>query len=186
METTNQFQIDGIVYTIISENSVAISRADHSPNTNVIIPEYVDFEGVKFRVTKIGDMAFFGNTTIISIVLPDSVNEIGEAAFSCCSNLLSVNIPEGVGKIQYETFFGCESLESLYIPDSVTAVEDRGLWYCRGLKTISIPKHLLGIEFPKIFPKRANDGGQCRSLNSLEHCYVRLPSGEVYEFDVNS
>ena len=99
--------------------------------------------------------------------------------------LVSVNIPEGVERIAYETFCGCEKLKTLVIPDSVRSVEERALWYCRSLETISIPKHLLGAEYPKILPKRASNGGQCRGMDSLKHCYVRLLSGEIGEFDVD-
>ena len=185
MDERIRFEFDGIVYSIISDNSVEVSRMNGKTKADVVIPSIVPFQECFYHVRRIGEMAFYGNDVLVTIILPDGVEEIGEAAFSCCSALISVNIPEGVKTIAYETFFGCESLSSLFIPDSVICVEERALWYCRSLRTISIPKHLLGIEYPRIFPKRAMETGQCRSLDNLEHCFVRDVSGVVGEFDVD-
>jgi hypothetical protein len=182
MEIGEKYTSNGIIYTIISDDSVEVTKCREG--SHVVIPDTIDIDDVTYCVKSIGMMAFFGKRDVVSVTIPGCVEEIGEAAFSCCENLTSVNIPEGVETIVYETFYGCESLKELYIPDSVRCVEERALWYCRSLETISIPKHLLGIEYPKILPKRASDGGQCRGMDHLQHCYVRLPSGEIDEYDV--
>ena len=178
-----RFEYDGIAYKMLSESEVEVSRNLRIKFLDVVIPNSVEYEGNTYLVTKIGEMAFYGCRKIVTISLPDSVKEIGEAAFCCCEMLMTVNIPAGIEKIEYETFYGCEHLESLFIPYNVRVVEDRALWYCRGLKSISIPQHLLGIEYPRIYPKRGCDVGQCRSLDNLEHCFVRLLSGEVEDYD---
>lgn len=182
MEIGEKYTLNGIIYTITTDDSVEVTKVREG--SHVVIPDSIDIDGVTYCVKSVGMMAFFGKRDVVSVTIPGCVEEIGEAAFSCCENLTSVNIPEGVETIVYETFYGCESLKKLYIPDSVRCVEERALWYCRSLETISIPKHLLGIEYPKILPKRASDGGQCRGMDHLHHCYVRLPSGEIDEYDV--
>jgi len=177
-----RFEYDGIAYKMLSDSEVEVSRNFEIKFPDVVIPDSVEYDGKTFLVTRIGKMAFYGCREVMTICLPESVKEIGEAAFCCCELLMTVNIPAGIEKIEYETFYGCEHLESLFIPNNVRVVKDRALWYCRGLKSISIPQHLLGTEYPKIYPKRGCDVGQCRSLNSLEHCFVRLRSGEVEDF----
>lgn len=180
------YKIDGISYAVIEEHSVEVSCVERDRNGTVIIPEVVESEGVVYRVTKIGYSAFSVCDKVTSVILPKSVNVIDEAAFKLCSSLVSVNIPEGVKIIGYEAFWGCEKLKSLFIPDSVVEVKPRSLWFCRSLETLSIPKHLLGEEYPKMFPKRSNNRSvQCRWMDSLKQCLVRLPSGEIEEFDVN-
>lgn len=178
-----EFEYDSIAYRMLSDDEVEVSRNYDVKHPVVVIPNSVEYEGKIFQVTKIGDMAFYGCREIVTISIPDSVKEISEAAFSCCEMLKTVNIPDGIGKIEYETFYGCEHLESLFIPDSVKSVEERALWFCRGLRSISIPQHLLGIEYPKIYPRKGYDVGQCRSLDNLEHCFVRLRSGEIEDYD---
>ena len=74
-------------------------------------------------VTKIGEGAFSGCTSLTSIVIPDSVTEIGRSAFWRCESLKKVSIPEGVTEIGDEAFGGCSSLESIVV-DSNNKVYD--------------------------------------------------------------
>ena len=61
--------------------------------------------------------AFYGNTTLVSLKLPDTITYIGESAFRNCINLRKVNIPAGVSLLEFGVFSGCESLtELLEIP----------------------------------------------------------------------
>jgi hypothetical protein len=51
--------------------------------TSVSIPD---------SVTKIGDRAFAGCTSLTSISIPDSVTSIGDSAFDGCTSLTSVSL----------------------------------------------------------------------------------------------
>ena len=64
-------------------------------------------------VTKIGEGAFEGCTSLASVSIPEGVTEIGEDAFSGCTSLTSVTIPEGVTKIGRDAFCGCSSLKEI-------------------------------------------------------------------------
>jgi hypothetical protein len=44
-------------------------------------------------VTKIGDDAFLGCTSLKSITIPESVTEIGSEAFYDCTSLVTINVP---------------------------------------------------------------------------------------------
>jgi len=55
-------------------------------------------------------------------VIPDSVTRIVHCAFYGCSSLTSVMIPDSVTYIGYGAFAGCSSLISIVIPDSVTYI----------------------------------------------------------------
>lgn len=64
-------------------------------------------------VTKIGDFAFSGCSSLTSISLPPSVTSIGASAFLDCSSLKKIIIPKSVTKIKKSTdpdedvFYGC-------------------------------------------------------------------------------
>ncbi|MCR5164172.1 MAG: leucine-rich repeat domain-containing protein [Thermoguttaceae bacterium] len=70
--------------------------------TEVVIPE---------GVTKIGNRAFCGCKSLISVVIPESVTEIGDGAFMDCISLTSAAIPDSVQKIHSNAFSGCTSLK---------------------------------------------------------------------------
>ena len=73
-------------------------------------------------VTRIGDSAFSGCTSLTGITIPDSVTSIGDYAFDGCTSLTSVTIPDSVTSIGNYAFYGCSSLTSVTIPDSVTSI----------------------------------------------------------------
>ncbi len=81
--------------------------------TSVVIPG---------SVTKIGNGAFAGCSSLQEIHIPDSVKVIGNAAFDGCTSLQEVRIPDGVKEIGPYVFKGCASLQEIHIPDSVTEI----------------------------------------------------------------
>ena len=70
-------------------------------------------------VTRIGDYAFYGCTSLSSVNIPESITSIGWGAFIECTSLNSINIPESVTSIGEGEFKGCTSLSSIKIPKSV-------------------------------------------------------------------
>jgi hypothetical protein len=50
------------------------------PSGDIVIPETFTYDGVKYRVTAIGEAAF-GDTNITSVTIPSSVTSIGSWAF---------------------------------------------------------------------------------------------------------
>ena len=89
-------------------------------------------------VTSIGHHAFFGNTGLTSITIPDSVTSIGSSAFRNCSGLTSVTIGNSVTSIGSSAFEGCTGLTSITIPDSVTSIGYSAFEVCTGLTSITV------------------------------------------------
>ena len=84
----------------------------------VVIPDTIDGKSV----TSIGSSAFYGCSSLKSIIIPDSVTSIGGTAFSDCTSLTSITIPDSVTILNSFTFSGCKSLNDVNIPDGVTYV----------------------------------------------------------------
>jgi hypothetical protein len=93
----------------------------------VVIPE---------GVTSIGDRAFHGCSSLISIDIPESVKSIGEGAFYKCSGLTSINIPKSVTTIGRETFCKCSNLTSVNIPEGVKSIGTSAFSGCSSLDVV--------------------------------------------------
>jgi hypothetical protein len=90
----------------------------------VAIPPSIPSVGT---VTSIGDGAFsarWGNMSLTSVTIPDSVTSIGGAAFYYCFNLTNVTLGTSVTSIGNETFHNCIRLTDVNLPDSLASIGD--------------------------------------------------------------
>ena len=65
--------------------------------------------------TTIRSYAFNVCSSLVSVVIPESVTSIGANAFTSCRSLTSLTIPKGVTSIGSYAFFGCSGLTSLTV-----------------------------------------------------------------------
>ena len=132
--------INNINYRLNEETKTAeVIKKRNGYEGDIIIPETVVFNERTYRVTSIGEGAFYHCESLKSIIIPDSINSIEDRAFDCCKNLTSITIPDGVTSIGEAAFWGCESLTSISIPDSVKDIGDRAFFACSSLPAITIP-----------------------------------------------
>nr|MDE6607614.1 leucine-rich repeat domain-containing protein [Lachnospiraceae bacterium] len=80
--------------------------------------------------------------TASTVTIPDSVTKIGEDAFSGNTTLVSVNIPSSVETIGYNAFADCTALEHISIPNGTTVIEDAVFSGCTNLSRVSFGKNL--------------------------------------------
>ncbi len=98
-------------------------------------------------LTTIGWHAFFGATSLTSIVLPNSLTTIEELGFSHCFSLTSITLPSSLTSISKELFHNCYSLTSINIPSSVTSIGERAFVGCTNLVSIIIPSTVTSIGY---------------------------------------
>ena len=67
-----QFKVDGSEVTLIKMTG---------KGTKASIPGYVRYNGKSYKVTKIGNKAFYKNTKLKTVTIPSTVTEIGSKAF---------------------------------------------------------------------------------------------------------
>ncbi|MBQ2798206.1 MAG: leucine-rich repeat domain-containing protein, partial [Ruminiclostridium sp.] len=104
-------------YEVLDGGTVKITDYTGS-DYNVEIPSEISGKAV----TSIGDYAFSGCSSLVSIAIPDGVTNVGNYAFRWCTSLASITIPDSVTSIGYYAFGECSSLTSITIPDSVTSI----------------------------------------------------------------
>ena len=117
---------------------------------NVIIPEEVTYMNRIYKVTSIGDWAFY-DCSLISIVIPNSVTSIGRFAFLECTGLTSVTIPNSVKSIGEKGFMFCFGLTSVTIGNSVTIIGNSAFSNCSSLTSINIPNSVTSIGMMAFF-----------------------------------
>lgn len=129
--------IDGIKYSIDTQNSngYATVTGVEDGMTECIIPESVSLKGKSYPVTTIGSNAFT-DSSIESVVAPQSVVVIGSYAFARASNLKEVYLSNV--KVAYSRIFQtCENLEKVDYGYSEKFGEEP-FWSCSRLKEIII------------------------------------------------
>ena len=97
------------------------------------------------KITNIGSYAFYGCSSLQSIVIPNSVTSIGSYAFQNCSSLPSIVISNSITSIGNYAFQNCSSLQSIVIPNSVTNIGNYVFYGCSSLPSIVIPNSVTSI-----------------------------------------
>lgn len=110
---------DGIYYNLNSDDMTAEVTYKHKENNKFdVVTEYgswmIDYAPIA------GYNTFYSG----SITIPEKVNgyrvtSIGEYAFYLCTEVTSVTIPSSVKRINKSAFYDCEKIKSLTIPSSV-------------------------------------------------------------------
>ena len=106
--------------------------------TELVIPDEID----GYTVTSIGAKAFQGNTALVSVVLPDTIDRIEMYAFYECTSLKCIVMPQEMSYIGYQAFRGCSDLEKISIPEGIEFLDEVMFAGCTQLKEIDLPNTL--------------------------------------------
>ncbi len=135
----------GVKYLLNSDGTATVT--ENSATGHIVIPSLVSKDGTVYRVTSIGEKAFYssdGYRWVPSVVIPDSVTSIGAYAFCLLTYLEDVNIPDSVTTIG-NSAFSKVSVRSVTIPDSVTSIGDSAFSGSR-ISTLTIGKNVRTID----------------------------------------
>ena len=149
-----KYEVEG-GYIYFNKSTGAITDCD-SAVTKAVIPSEINGASV----TSIGDYAFSGCKSLVSINIPNRVTSIGFGAFYGCSGLTSITLPNSVTSIGSRAFSGCSGLTSITLPNSVTSIGDGAFDLCTGLTSINIPNSVTSIGYDAF--------RECSSLTSIE------------------
>lgn len=101
-------------WKVASVNGRGTAKGSH-----IVIPQLVRVNGEDYKVIQINEDAFYQDTKLKSIVLPEGLDNIGLGAFDSCVNLTTCILPQSIEEINDYAFYHCEKLTSIDIPDSL-------------------------------------------------------------------
>ena len=123
-------------------------------------------------VTSIGQEAFYGCSSLLSLTMGDGIVSIGEGTFYNCSSLTSINIPDGVISIGEYAFYNCSSLKSVYMTDlsawcKLVFVSSYSSPLCYGAKLYMNDQELIELVIPEGITRINDAFSGCSSLASV-------------------
>ena len=89
--------------------------------------------------------AFYDNSNLCKIALPDGITTIEDQAFFRCSSLKDIAIPNSVTKIGDSAFDNCNSLVDIALPEGIVTIGDSAFWNCTSLRSITLPQNIITI-----------------------------------------
>lgn len=195
----NELQVTAVLdnkYFAIDEDFMYVYREDYG--SDIAGYEVYPFDATKsnygaikeningYNTVSIAEQAFYNNTNLTSVVIPDTVIGIskqafygctnltnvklgkvfiiGEAAFQNCTSLTNIVIPHGVYLIGSFAFSNCENLKTISLPDSIVSLGDKLFADCTSLSNVIIPKSVDVI-------------GNCMFENCTSLTSVTIPNG---------
>ena len=198
-EDTLSFTIDDIQYTIDKNDSTAVSvtgttgYGDINNKKDLVLPETVEYNGVTYTVTSIGNGAFARKNGLNSIVIPNTVVLIAESAFASNWGLASIEIPASVVEIGTRAFewagniaevkFAANSqlkilgtsafshakgLKSIELPEGLTTIKNCAFADCNVLESVTIPASVTTI-MEHMFDNPSNPTGGCPMLKTVKY-----------------
>lgn len=147
------FRMSGAFFTVGSEN-INYSSLDgvlFSKDKTILLSYPSSKEGnydIPSTVTTIEQFAFYGCSSLTSVVFPSSIIKIGDFAFCECGGLTgTLTIPNSVTSIGYCAFFTCRGLTgTLTIPSSVNSIGGFAFANCNGFTSLVIPSSVTSID----------------------------------------
>ena len=112
------FEIDGVYYSITSDNEVVVARSEEAYQGVIIVPSTVTYDGVTYTVTGIG-YDTFANANLSHLVLPVTITAIDNTAFTDChigSLVITGNGTWIAGAIP-------ANVDQLYVMSGVTGIQ---------------------------------------------------------------
>lgn len=162
-EDLNDYRQDEVVYTsytdkfgtfyfeTLDSDSVAITGYTGSTEPHdITVPSAVqvsaDESAAMRKVTAIADTAFYADSSLRSVTLPEGITDIGDYAFAKCVQLESINFPTTLKAIGQGAFMGC-GLKQLSFPDScgLTELSLMSFSECMSLTSVTVPSYITTI-----------------------------------------
>lgn len=129
----------------ISGNGAMKNYSEENPAPWAELSDQIRVIVIENGVASIGNYAFYGLDTVVSVTVPGSVKTIGMRAFKECVNLQMVTLAKGVEILSESAFECCEALRTIRLPNTLQRIDRKAFYRCYSLQTITIPASVTSI-----------------------------------------
>ena len=134
-------------YFTVNETGEAITglTEDGAIQTDLVIPYKINgklITKISYKVNESGvavGTAFGECTSLVNVIMPNSIANITEDLFINCTSLKSIQLSNSLKTIEIGMFSGCTLLDNVIIPNSITSIGGNAFLGCTSLKSIIIP-----------------------------------------------
>lgn len=110
-------EVNGLFFKLDETNKTAevVNSPSSYQNTELVIPENINYNASLYTVTSIGESAFAFSPYLTSLNIPDNIVTVKEAAFYKCRRLETVRIGKGLQNLGFIVFADCPNLQNIVI-----------------------------------------------------------------------
>lgn len=120
------------------DKTVSVEGPTTSGQSEIVIPDAVEYNGATYLVTNIGGGAFYHSRSLKKITMGANIRVIGYGAFRECSFLEEVLLNDGLQEFDNYAFEKCIRLKAINLPSTVKEPGYRTFDGCETLKTVTI------------------------------------------------
>ena len=128
-------------YSLSGNTATVIGYTAELPK-DLEVPSTIEYNGLTFSVTTIGNKAFQNSSILETVILPESVTSVG--GFWGCKQLKSA-ILKGAEYIQSNSFYECSSLQWIDLGPRLSKIDQSAFHNCSSLSYLVFPSTLSWI-----------------------------------------
>ena len=128
VDSDNQFysSVDGVLFS--KDMSILFRYPEGKQSESYTIPS---------SIISVREFAFYGCSSLVSVVIPEGVKSLGFESFSFCSSLQSITLPAGFDGFSIPVFTNCPSFTNIFVDsDNQIYCSVDGVLYCKDMSTL--------------------------------------------------
>ena len=131
-------------YSTGGDEATVIQDDNYKQLAEVTIPSTVTINGKSYKVTGIGNSAFYDCWKISSVTLPDGLVSIGNLSFRNIG-IKEIAFPNTLKSIGDEAFRHCWLITEIKLPDKLESIGELAFSYISNLRKVVLPSTIQSI-----------------------------------------
>lgn len=176
---SDQIIVEKIIYKILTDGEEGTVEVAKNPDFvgALVVPESIEYAGVKYTVVGVGDNAFNRNNKVTSVSLPNSIKYVGLCAFRGLSSI-KMSLPSSLERVA-ESAFSHNQFDNLNFPPSLKEIDSFAFEYTKvRSKKAHIPASVISIKYNPFNHSSINE-----IIVDTENSYFKSKDGVLFSKD---